>query len=90
MLFNLLPAQLRMPSTATTHEEKDKAKKWIKRRVDKWLELIPDEPPTNENLPRTAESNSIVGQMGMHGRDIRKQWELVSKKLDKEEEDSDG
>ena len=89
VLYNLLPAQLRAPSTANTQEETDKAKRWIKRRVDKWLELIPDEPPTSENLPRTAESNSIVGQMGMHGRDIRKQWELVSKKLDKEEEEKE-
>ena len=58
---------------------------WFQAR---WLELIPDEP-TSENLPRTADSNSIVGQMGMHERDILKQWELVSKKLDKEEREEE-
>ena len=87
-LFNLLPKNLRKPSTATTREEKDKLKKWFKRRVDKWLELIPDEP-TTEDLKRTADSNSIIGQMRMHGRKINREWEIISRRLDQEDEESD-
>ena len=64
--------------------------KWFKRRLDKWLELIPDEPNTEELTPyRAADSNSVVGQMRSHGRTVRKQWEVISKKLDQEEEEEE-
>ena len=89
-LFNLLPVNLRTPIPTPTRKEQDKRMKWFKRRLDKWLELIPDEPNTEELTPyRAADSNSVVGQMRSHGRSVRKQWEVISKKLDQEEEEED-
>ena len=86
LLFNLLPVNLRMPKQTATRKEQDKQMKWFKKRVDKWLELIPDEPNTEELTPyRAADSNSIVGQMRLHGRRVKKEWEAVSKNLDQEE-----
>ena len=87
MLYNLLPKDLRQPSQATTTEEKKKLKEWFKRRLDKWLELIPDEPPTRENKSedRAAASNSILKQMANHGREVNRKWTAVKKELDRED-----
>ena len=87
-LFNLLPMNLRTPpKNPSTPEEATKLKNRFKSRLDKWLELIPDEPTTEGLGPtdRSADSNSIVGQMRMHGREVNRKWLIVSKKLDMEE-----
>ena len=87
MLYNLLPTDLRQPSQAKTTEEKKKLKEWFKRRLDKWLELIPDEPPTRENKSedRAAASNSILKQMANHGREVNRKWTEVKRQLDRED-----
>lgn len=85
LLFNLLPADLRKPVNAITPEEKKKQRDRFKLRVDKWLELIPDQPTTTGLDHRAAVSNSIIGQMGTHGREVNRKWPAISRQLDIEE-----
>ena len=90
LLFNMIPATLRAPVNPDTPEEAKKLKAKFKKRLDKWLELIPDQPTTEGQLNtaqhRSAESNSISGQMSMHGKEVKRRWETISKELDDEEE----
>ena len=87
-LFNLLSLELRRPATANTPEERKKAKEKFKKRYDKWLVLVPDEP-TTEEMNRTADSNSIVGQMRMHGRVVHRQWKIIWRRMAQEEQDDE-
>ena len=85
LLFNLLPITLRKPVTRNTPEEakamKDRFKKWL----DKWLELIPDQPTTPGLTYRTADSNKLVDQVRAHKNEIAYKWKAVEKKLLEEE-----
>ena len=87
-LYNKLPADLRAPvNQSLPLEDKKKMKEEFKKRVDKWLELIPDEPYTEGANHRAAGDNSIVGQLHHHGREVARKWEDVRKQLDKEQAD---
>ena len=91
-LYNLLPPDMREPVTtlATTPEEKKKMKEKFKRRLDKWLELIPDQPTTEGLTPsRAANSNTLDDQIKMHGREIYTKWKEVSRQLDEEDEEDE-
>ena len=77
LLFNLLPEELREAVTPESPDHIPKMKAAFKVKVDKWLELIPDEPTTT-GLQRAAASNSIIAQMEMHGRNINSQWKKIS------------
>ena len=85
LLFNLMPLQLRQASRPTTKEEAKKMFDRFKRRLDAWLELIPDEPYKGKPLKRSADPNSIEAQMRKHGVEVRRQWEHVLRKLEREE-----
>ena len=77
-LFNLLPEELREAVTDVTPDKFDELKAAFKTSVDKWLELVPDEP-TTEGLQRAADSNSIVDQVKIHGREIARKWKTICK-----------
>ena len=49
--------------------------------VDAWLELIPDAPYNSKPLKRSLDPNS----MKKHGVEVRRQWEHVSRKLERDE-----
>ena len=85
LLFNLLPMKLREPVTTSTPEEEKKNKDRFKRWLDKWLELIPDQPTTPGLTHRTADSNKLVDQVRAHKREIAEKWKAVEKKLIEEE-----
>ena len=85
-LFNLLPAELRTPAPLNmTSEDKKTLQNKFKKRLDKWLELIPDQP-TTEGLAREAETNSLINQLATHGREVADKWKEVSRRLDEEEQ----
>ena len=90
-LFNLLPAALRQPARPKSKEEAkkllDKFKKWL----DKWLELIPDQPTTDSipNDRRGAIANTLVEQMRANKLTINRQWDIVQRKLEEEERNNE-
>ena len=84
-LFNLLPLQLRQTKTPADKAEAKKLFDRFKHRLDKWLELIPDDPHTGRPPKRNIDPNAIEAQMKKHGVEIRRQWEIVFWKLEREE-----
>ena len=88
-LYNLLPEDLRTPAPLTmTDEDKKALQARLKHRIDKWLELIPDEP-TAGRLQRAASKNTLQSQLALHGRDVARKWKIVKAKLDKEEAEAE-
>ena len=76
-LFNLLLAELRellhlQPS------QMELAVESFKRKLDKWLQLIPDKP-TTERLTqrRAATSNALACQFNQQQETIRRKWREV-------------
>ena len=49
------------------------------------MELIPDDPHTGRPPKRNIDPNAIEAQMKKHGVEIRRQWETVFRKLEREE-----
>ena len=89
VLYNLLPPDMQEPATnhVTTPEKKKKMKEKFKRRLDKWLELVPDQPTTEGLTPnRAANSNALDDQIRMHGKDVYTKWKQVARQLDEEDE----
>ena len=82
-LFNLLPEEMRELVAIEPEQMKNMSDKF-KTKLDKWLELIPDQP-TSEGLARQANSNSVLGQLRMHGREVRKKWKDIRRTLEREE-----
>ena len=85
-LYNLLPEELRGKADVEQGDKK-KAVENFKRDLDKWLELIPDEP----NVPglterRVAEKNSINSQYEHHWREIKPKWKVISEKMKKDKQ----
>ena len=87
LLFNLLPEKLRAPARPATPEEAKKLKDRFKKWLDKWLELIPDQPTTPGIScdSRGADSNKLVDQVRAHSADIKIKWKDVERKLEDEE-----
>ena len=77
-LFNLLPEELRVPISDASPDKLKELKANFKASVDKWLELVPDQP-TTEGLYREADSNSIIDQIKMHGDEVTRKWRIACK-----------
>ena len=77
MLYNAIPADLRTSDKVTNPENGLLTS--FKCKLDKWLELIPDEP-TTDGLVRAANSNSITVQAITHVRTIQQKWRNLQNK----------
>ena len=90
LLFDLLPQKLRAPARPPTPEEAKKLKDRFKKHLDKWLELIPDQPTTpGINCDsRCADSNKLVDQYRAHSTEIKRKWKEIEQQLDDEERNS--
>ena len=84
-LFNMLPLMLRKPARPTNKQEAKKLFDTFKRRLDKWLELIPDEPHTGRPVKRATDPNSIEAHMAKLGVQIKEQWAHVQRQIEREE-----
>lgn len=58
-----------------TNDDKKALQARLKHRIDKWLELIPDEP-TAGRLQRAASKNTLQSQLALPGRDVARKWRL--------------
>ena len=74
MLYNRLPEDMRELENFVTPDKLQVAK--FKTKMDKWLELIPDQPGT-DGLLRAARSNSIVDQLRTHGIEVTRKWRII-------------
>ena len=65
MLYNLLPGDLRQLENINIPNKLDTEN--FKGKLDKWLELVPDQP-TTAGMTRQSETNSLIDQLAIHGR----------------------
>ena len=72
MLYNLLPGDLRQLENITNILDTDN----FKGKLDKWLELVPDQP-TTAGMTRQAETNSLIDQLAIHGREVSRKWKTI-------------
>ena len=87
-LFNLLPQELRMPARPNSPDESKKLLERFKRWLDKWLELIPDQPTTdNTSGRRGADSNTLIDQMKTNSKEVSRRWLPLKKQLEKEDKE---
>ena len=84
-LFNMLPIQLRDVPRPRDEAHAKKLFDKFKSRLDKWLEIIPDEPYTGKTLKTRPDPNSIEAQFEKHKVEIRRQWAVIFRKLEMEE-----
>ena len=84
-LYNLMLLKLRQATRANSMEEAKKMFDQFKKRLDTWLELIPDDPYNGKPLKRSPDPNSIAAQMSKHGVEVRKQWQHVLRKPETDE-----
>ena len=88
LLFNILPKELRTPARPNGPVESKKLLERFKRWLDKWLELIPDQPTTDETSGRRgADSNSLVDQMRANKIEVNRLWDRVRTQLEKEDQE---
>ena len=73
-LYNLLPKDLRTNESIDIPDKIHVTR--FKTKLDKWMELIPDQP-TIEEQGRAAATNSIIHQVPMHAGDIRRKWAAI-------------
>ena len=78
MLYNRLPEDMRELENFVTPDKQQVDK--FKKKVDKWLELIPDQPGT-DGLVRAARSNSIEDQLKTHGREVTREWRKIQAQI---------
>ena len=86
VLFNLLPADFRtIEKRPDTKEEAKKMKESFKKKLDKWLELVPDIPVTGNPNRKSADLNALECRMRQHGKEVNRQWTIVRRRIEAEE-----
>ena len=74
MLYNLLPGDLRQLENINIPTKLDTEN--FKGKLDKWLKLVPDQP-TTAGMTRQAETNSLIDQLAIHGREVSRKWKTI-------------
>ena len=77
-LYNLMPKELRTNETIDTPGKIHVTR--FKNKLDKWMNLIPDQPTIDEQ-GRAALTNSLLHQLPMHANDIRRKWIPISQAI---------
>ena len=84
-LFNMLPEEMRELKHVAPENVK-KEMEDFKKKLDKWLALIPDQPTTEGLTPRRqANDNSLPCQYQFHHKEIKKSWKTISDQMKREE-----
>ena len=57
----------------------------FKRRLDKWLELVPDLPETGNPNRKAVDPNALESRIKKHGKEVSRQWDLIKRRVAAEE-----